>query len=308
MKDDELLRRYLLGGLSGDDKDRLESRLIRERKLFELAEAVEDEVLDDYAHGRLDSAERIRVARRLLSSLAGRSRLAVIQGLGKIAAEAAEEETGRGRILPFPVRDLSRPEIRAAAIAAMLLIGAAGVWLAQQKVQPPVPAAPVVAQRQDRAVPEARATPAPSAKPVTPAPQPPDRLAESEAPPVVTPTSAPLVLQLALGTVMRGETTLDQLVVPAGTERIELRLLLAAGDAGYASYEAALIDTTEGSEVLRAPGLAVREIGDDGVLILHLKGSHLHEGTYAIQVQGVTADGEVVDLADHEFGVQTPVK
>lgn len=305
MRDDELLRRYLLGGLSGDEKDRLEGRLIQERELFELAESMEDEVLEDYSLGRLDAAERIRVAQRLLATPEGRSRLAVIRGLGKIAAEDAGEEMGRGRILPWPVRDLSRPQIRAAALAAMLLVGVAAAWLVQQRAEQPAPTAPIVAERQESPEP---AHPAPSPRPLAPLPQAPERLAERAATPVPTPSPAPLVLQLALGTVMRGEEALDRLTVPAGTERIELRLLLAAGDAGYASYEAVLIDTTEESEVLRAPGLAVREIGDDGVLILHLKGSQLHEGTYAIQVQGVTPDGEVVDLADHEFGVQTPVK
>ena len=300
MRDDELLRRYLLGGLSGDDKDRLEGRLIRERKLFELAEAVEDEVLDDYSHGRLDPAERIRVERRLLSSTEGQSRLAVIKGLGKLAAEEK-----MARILPWPVRDLTRPQIRAAAIAAMLLIGVAAAWLVQQRFQQQAPAAPVVAERQE--APES-APPTVSPGPLAPVPRPPERLAERPAPPVPTPTPAPLVLQLALGTVMRGEEALDQLEVPAGTERIELRLLLAAGDAGYASYEAALIDTATGSEVLHSPRLAVREIGDDSVLIVHLKSSQLHEGTYAIQVQGVTADGEVVDLADHELAIRTPAK
>lgn len=302
MKEDELLRRYLLGGLSGDDKDLLERRLIAERPLFELAEAIVDEILDDYSRGQLDPAERIQVERRLLSSSDGRSRLAVIRGLGKIAGEGAKEEAGLGRILPWPVRDLSRLQIRSAALAAMLLIGVAAAWLVQQRAPQPVPAAPVVAERPE---------PAPSAPPpglLTPVPQSPERLAEHEAPPVLTPSRSPLVLTLALGAVMRGAEALDQLEVPAGTERIELRLLLAAGDEGYASYEAALIDTATGAEILHAPGLAVREVGDDGVLILHLKGSQLHEGIYAIQVQGVTADGEVVDLADHEFGVQTLTK
>jgi hypothetical protein len=297
MKDDELLRRYLLGGLTGDDKDRLESRLIRERKLFELAEAVEDEVLDDYSHGRLDAAERIRVARRLLSSPAGRSRLAVIQGLGKIAAETAEEETGRGRILPFPVRDLSRPEIRAAAIAAMLLIGVAGVWLARQRVQPPVPAAPVVAES------PAPAPPAPSPRPVTPAPQPPERLAESEAPPVVTPSPAPLVLQLALGTVMRGEEALDQLEVPADTDRIELRVELSPRDL-YASFKAVLIDTATGSEVVQEP--APQEIGHKRFLVLDLARQQLQEGTHVILVEGITAEGNPELIAEREFQVRTP--
>jgi hypothetical protein len=300
MRDDELLRQYLLGGLSGDEKDRLEERLLEEGALFELAEAVTDEILDDYSQGLLSPAERIWVERRHLSSSAGRSRLAVIQGLGKIA-----EEERTARILPWPIRDLSQFQMRAAALAAMLLIGVGSAYLLRQRAQLPAQQAVNQPQEASQAAP---APPAPSPASVLPISAQPDKLAEVETPPVSAPSPAPLVLELALGTVMRGESGLDELVVPARTERIELQLLLATGDAGYASYEATLIDTATGSEVLRAPGLAMRESGDDAVLVLHLKGNQLQEGIYAIQVQGVTADDEIVDLADHEFRVHTKVK
>jgi hypothetical protein len=137
MRDDELLRRYLLGALPEAEAAELEPRLLAEADLFDLAEAIESEILEDYARGELAPADHEHVARYLASSPSGRLRLAVVRGLAALSANLAQP-TG-GQILPFPrpAAKVLRPRDLAAVLAAMLvmtLAGILGVWL---RIEPP---------------------------------------------------------------------------------------------------------------------------------------------------------------------------
>jgi len=121
MKDDEILRQYLLGTLDEEQVDEIERRLLADGDLFELAEAVEGDLMAATARGELSLEERNRVRRRLASSPEGRARLALIRGL--VSRQPAE-------VVMF--RLLTRPEVRAAAVAASLAFVAGGLWVATQ--------------------------------------------------------------------------------------------------------------------------------------------------------------------------------
>lgn len=287
---DELLRRYLLGRLETEERDLLEERLLREDDLLERAEAAEADLLDDYAHDRLAPEEREQVAHRLAASPRGRARLALVQGLGAIARE------GTGRVLPFPAarRELSRPE-RAAALAAMLAIAVLSAWVATRTtdlVSPPLVAStPAPAAPAPRPVPPVPATPLP----------PPELIAESTPPETPAPgPAAPLVLQLALGT-LRSAGEIPVLNVPPGTQRVQLHLQMEEADKDYyASFQAVVRGA--GPE-LRAADLAAREIGGRWTLVLDLD-PQLPEGSYEVEVTGVTAAGEVEPIDTKELEIQ----
>lgn len=131
MRDEELLRRYLLEPLPEEDLQSLERRLLQDDDFSDLAEAIESEILEEYARGELSPGERRRVAAYLRSSSAGRVRLSVVQGLSTLAAEKVP---GNGRILLFPA--LSHRASRFAAIAAMLFLMLGGFWAIGQKAVP----------------------------------------------------------------------------------------------------------------------------------------------------------------------------
>lgn len=90
---------YLLGQLPPEEMDRTEKDLLADRDLFDLAETVEDDLVDRYAREELSDAERRRFERRLLTSSRIRQRLEVARALAahdrtrSIAASTA----GRGR-------------------------------------------------------------------------------------------------------------------------------------------------------------------------------------------------------------------
>src|SRR5436305_13628758 len=94
--DDELLRSYLLGELSEEKADAVEGRLLTEDDLFELSEAIEVDLLAEYAQGLLAPAEREHVQRRLASSPQGRERLKLARSLSILAGGDAKPS-----VLPF---------------------------------------------------------------------------------------------------------------------------------------------------------------------------------------------------------------
>lgn len=285
--DDEQLRGYLLGRLDEEERSRLEERLIREEDLFETAEAVEADLLDDYVHDRLAPEERKQIAFHLASSPRVRERLALIRGLGRIDKER--------NVLPFPVarRELSHFE-RAAAMAAMLTIAVLGFQLATERaklVQPSVetatPAVPMP-------------TPTPRVPPVMTPPSPEVVIAESTPPETPLPQPpAPWVIQLALSTV-RGEEEIPVENVPPEKEHVQLHLQLLEGDESRYTFQ--VVVRRAGSEVFQATDLKPREIDRKWTLVLDL-GPNLPEGPYEVEVSGVTSSGGIEPIAYKELEI-----
>src|ERR1700710_1930665 len=89
LQDDELLRSYLLGKLPDEDADTLERRLLAEDDLFDLAEAVEMDLLASFDRGAFTPEEREEVLRKLAATPRGRERLAFARSLNNLAAENA---------------------------------------------------------------------------------------------------------------------------------------------------------------------------------------------------------------------------
>jgi len=293
MSDDELVRQYLLGDLPGDQTEALEERLLADDGLFELAEALDAEILEDYAQGELTPAQRDRVERYLAASPEGRLRLAVIRGL----ADIGDIAPAAGKLLPFsrPVADLARPRVRfaaIAAIAAMLVMALAALWLVTRVPAPPgskvanrLPVTPVVT---------------PPVEPVPHPPAPPDRPATSPTVPAPAPAPVVFVATLALSN-LRGEEEIPAFDFPADTGIVELRLTLPAGDAGYPSYRVVL-NNAAGGVVTESEGL--RAAHGSGRLTLRVDAGRLAAGRYSLAVQGVTAEGDSEDLAFPEFEVR----
>lgn len=293
MKDDETLQQYLLGTLDEEQADNLERRLLLESDLFELAEAVEGDLLAAAARGDLSPAERGRVLRRLASSPEGRARYALIRGLTSLDREPVPAEV---RVFEL----LSRPAFRAAAMAASLAFVAGGFWLATQTAVPgeklqmttrrptatesrapsPVPAMPPAGQIAER-------SPAPTT-PVSPGREPSAR-----------PKVGPLLFELALTTVRSaGET--PRLEIPRGTSRVEIRLPLNP-DEPLTSLAAILRNAT-GDEIQRKERLAAREVDGRKMVVLSVSAADLAPGTYEVEVRGIT-DGEDELLGQRTFEV-----
>lgn len=118
------ISRYLLGELPREEMDALEARLLTESGLFDLAEAVEDEVVDRYVRGEMSREEARRFERRLLPSERIQERVAFARALASrhTAAQPLERERRLAPVIP-----LFRSPARLAWAATLVALLAAGV-------------------------------------------------------------------------------------------------------------------------------------------------------------------------------------
>src|SRR2546423_14996289 len=56
--DEKLIRSYLLGGLSSEERTRFEERLLADDAYFQQLLCVEEDLIDDYLAGKLTAQER----------------------------------------------------------------------------------------------------------------------------------------------------------------------------------------------------------------------------------------------------------
>lgn len=283
--DDELLRGYLLGELTEDEADAVEGRLLKEDELFELSEAIEADLLAEYAQGRLAPAERERVRQRLASSPQGRERLRLARSLSVLAAREQA-------VLPFVPRTAPsrQPALRWAALAAGLLAAAGLAWFTlershtiQESQERP---APVIAE-----TPRAHEVPAPLPAPA-PAP-----VAPSAAP---APQPVKAVFQLAL-TSLRGSESAEKLRVPASAGTVELQISVE-GMEDLQSFH--LTVRNRKAETVKAwTGLKPTNLNGVRALVVDLPAALLPAGKYEIQAQGLAPGGEPEDLSPLEVEV-----
>jgi len=284
-KDDELLRSYLLGDLPGEDADRLEGRLLADDDLFDLAEAVEADLLAALDRGELAPAEGERVRRRLATSPRGQGRLALARSLNAVADETA----GAGKVLPFGRRApaFPPPAIHWIALAASLLMLTGLGWFAwQHREQAPgatsrvavqTPAAPL-------ALPQV-AAPAPAPVPAKPpvSRTPPDS-GPGTTPKAPRPSVAPAVLALSFVTTRdAGAEAVPQLRLPPGTRRAEIQV--DAGDLDDTKTFSVVIRNEQGT-VAQKDGLKVTRLDWGPALVVDVSARLFAPGRYEVAVTG----------------------
>jgi hypothetical protein len=283
--EEERVRGYLLGELAEDEGDRLERLLLADDDLFDLAEAIEADLLEAFDRGELPAAQRERVALRLASTAAGRRKRALARAL----ADLGEDRSAT--VLPFRRRlvDPAHTEGRIAALAASVLLLVGGAWLASRTVHPGdgtrlAGRAPAIESPSLHL-----AVPSPTARPAA-SPEPSERIAR-----------APRVLAsvVALMTT-RGDAEVSTLQLH-GYDAVELRLPLEEGMEEYRSFRVALV--SEGREVL-ARSLRPRMIRGVPTLVLSLSGQDLPSGRSTLSVSGVGASGKAEPLSFPELDVR----
>ncbi len=294
-KDDELLRSYLLGDLPGEDADRLEGRLLADDDLFDLAEAMEADLLAALDRGELAPAEGERVLRRLASSPQGQGRLALARSLNAEAGETA----GERKVLPFARRApaFPPPAIHWIALAASLLMLTGLGWFAwQHREQATMAPSRVAVQTPAPLAPPQAATPHPAAPPAAPTPPDAGPGTIRKAP---SPALAPAVLTLSFMASRGAEgEAIQQLRLPPGTRRAEIQIDAEGLDEAR-SFDVVVRSQGKGT-ILEKKGLALSTLLWGQGLVLDVPAGRLPAGRYEVAVtpQGgseVAKEFEVVE-------------
>src|SRR6266536_1852784 len=88
---ENLIRRYLLGELTGADQIAFEQELLRDRGKFDRVWAVENEMVDSYVRGEMSRSDRKRFEAHYLASPLHRERVAIAEAFLTIIDEAPGE-------------------------------------------------------------------------------------------------------------------------------------------------------------------------------------------------------------------------
>jgi hypothetical protein len=303
--DDDLLRRYLLGELAEDERERLQAAYFDDDALFARLLAAEDDLIDAYARGTLTGARRRRFEQRFGQAPDHRRRLGFARALRHAVAPRPARAAGPPPSRPAGGRArwrLSQPwtAVAAAVLFAALLGG--GWWAAHLADTPPLRRA---------------AGPSPVPRPRHPAPAPPPETAApggSEATASPTPQAAlppghplPLVvasLVLRAGTTRSGGAPAEAVLGPE-TGALELRLELEPElRAGHARYEV-VIQTATGADVFRQGGLEPQGAAAPS-LVLRAPAASLTQRDYVVLLNAEQADGSRAYLRGYSFTVTRP--
>ncbi|HUJ13513.1 MAG TPA: hypothetical protein VL284_06935 [Thermoanaerobaculia bacterium] len=118
MSDEKQIRDYLLGAVDQTAAEGIETRALGEEEFYETVRSVEDDLFDDYAHGRLGASDREAFLRRFGSDS---ERVVFARALAG----------RRANVVAFPARRWA-----GWAAAAAILIAITAVWITREPSPP----------------------------------------------------------------------------------------------------------------------------------------------------------------------------
>jgi len=259
LQDDRQLRRYLLGELPDDERERLQAAYFADEALFARLLGVEDALIDAYVRGELTEGERARFEQRF--GLTGRQldRVKVARMLAgaagtPVAAMAPRVEAEAGARARSP--RTHRLAVPAAAAAVLLALAAAATWRSGhdgKAVSAPTatPAPAPASDDADRHAPRVAEGVAASSVPARPAATP---RASSPRPALSHPATGSVASVVLGAGLLRDGGEMPRLVLSPRTVSARVRLELPPELPESAAY-LAVVQTADGAEVFRASGL-----------------------------------------------------
>lgn len=309
------MERYLLGGMTEDEREVLEREYFNDRRLFEEVVRAENELVDEYARGLLAPNARERFEQNYLSHPARRERARFAEALAaKIdrTNEVAAAAPGRTQTSWADWLTAWRgPRLIWGVTTALLLFASITAMLVYRVRRSPPETSIAEVGRPARERPAGESQQQRPAVEQTPSD---DRAAEANnaraeqppAPPAPTPTAtkatpAFVTLTLAVaGTRGSGEgpATLE---IPARTGHVRLRLNMRESD--YARYSVVL-RAVGGGEVFERGQLTPRNTKSGASLSLDVPARLLPAGDYVLTLKGVGETGEVEEVSRSLISVE----
>jgi len=242
VEDEVRLRRYLLGELPDEDRERLQAAYFADGELFVRLLGVEEDLIDAYVRGELTEGDRVRFEQRFGRTARQLDRIKIARMLASATAAPLRAPTppvtADGGTRPWS----SRARTLAAAAAALLAVAAVATWRSGGE------------ERRAEAL--TRSTPPVAAREITApsVPAPPGTPAEVRGPhrgsahPAAG-TVATLILRPGL---LRDGGDTARLVLSPSTVSARLRLELPADLPARGASYLVVVQTASGVEVFRA--------------------------------------------------------
>jgi hypothetical protein len=312
------LRRYLLAELTLEEQVLVEQRLFLDSDYSELAQAVEDDLIDEYVHDELVASEREKFESHFLNQPEHRGNLRIAEALEKYLA------SGKAVLPSFTTNTIHeyqqyqqanfsslsfrrRPAAWFALAATVLVLISLVTWIAIQsgrrqhseqplQAQEPRPTQPVDRQQPSPGVPvngnservvetseHQGGTDRPKGKPTS------DRTAQKDNGQLNSfSSSSSLAFAIYPGGISRSETQNNRVSISSEVDKVILKLPVRAVP-HYASYSATL--STRGRMIRHWPDLPTEVDSELGKIVkIDVATALLSKQRYEIRLAGIPAD------------------
>ena len=320
-KDEMLLRRYLLGEVSEEEREQVEERLMTDRQYFNHFLKTEEALIDEYVKGELNQDEKAPFENHFLSAPERQDKLAFSKSLNRYIAETnsrqSADASGADKQVPVSATTgvwLWQRQGRAvmAAMVLTILVLMTGIILllvenartkkqlleqtnshqAEEELRQLLDEQRKRNEELLRQLEQAKNETAQIAQEL-------DRLRQANGHAQERPTSRLASLILAPGLVRdHGQTS----QVMLSNDIQSLRLELKFDEEDYASYRVE-VKTVEGKSLWRSGNLRARQGAEEKVIVAIVPASQLPEGDYLIALSAASPGRSYKEVSTYHFTV-----
>ena len=294
-----LIRKYLLGGLKGEEREQLEERVLLDPEFKDRVLIVEENLIEEYAEGALEDEERQRFQMMFNSNPQRRLEVQVVDGLQQHAdakwwtklLQAAPDRFLKSRGTTRASAPASTkvaalnwlPAFGKVAIAFALVVTVMFAFLIVQRFLPADPTSVTQDQSRRDLIERELA-----------------RLNSRESQSLPAARATTLSPGLSRGDETQRSVEFPTVTLPRGTESVQLRLLLRPSAHEYGNFQAVL-SPVDGRESYKVDLEGRVDSADAPALVLTVPAHALDDGDYRVQLIGDTAGGKTEALPDHYY-------
>jgi hypothetical protein len=282
-----LMRRYLLGDTSQEERSSLEDQYFADADMFEELVAAEHDLIDSYVRGGLKESEKQRFELRYGKSPHRRARVDFASALSQVSRQAAFAEKASLRETVWAFSLGKRPLLRLAFAVAALVLVAGGSWLTVQNQRLRVELQQALAGQAELRRQEDALRRQVGSLEGNPQGQAQDNRESSEIAKLET-LVPELTVTLTSGMARSVGGRQNTLILPPAESGVRLQLVLDQDE--YAIYEA-VIRTAEGMEIRRVEELKSQQADHGRAVVLRLPSKLIRPGDYIVTLNGSNGEG-----------------
>jgi len=282
MIDRRLMKRYLLGTTSAEERSTVEDKYLSNADTFEELTAAENDLIDSYTRGKLSDLDKREFEKRYLTSPKQQARVDFSLVLGELSAQThqttsvAKPSFSQGFLAFFQLRSPAFQWGFAAACAVVFVAAIGSLRVMHNRDLQ----AHLGSQQTERQTQSPITT-----KPVTQNPN--AGAGGTEIAKMDTPVLGDFTLQLNPGVSRTVGSGGKAFVVPSGTSWLNLQLSLDDDD--HAPYTA-LVETPEGTEIHRVDALKSRTVSGRRIVVMRLPVRLIPAGDYVVDLRQARDD------------------
>ncbi len=297
---DNALKKYLLGELSGTELDTLETQYLADGDLFERLLVVEDDLLDQYVRGQLTATEHKQFERQLLATPGQRERLVSAKVLLAVARSRRAARVTSKQFLPgkwTSWRVVLSQRSALAFVTLLLLVIAGGIAVRVRQQNAELKRIQAASQLPQGKQPEAQ--PTLQAQQNEEKQQPPKKI-ESPVMPIRTERATQVATFVLPLTLTRSSGSATTFVLKHGVETVRLQAQVAV--AGYKNYRAEL-QSADGDHIQSFTRMKPQRTPNGYAILINVPAKLLSRSDYILKLSGVTDDGRLEDAGFFSFRI-----